>query len=131
MASTDICKAIQVAEQGSTVVHAQMADREYWIQAESTGTRPYQVFNLISDPHDDSFFGSTNGIARVQFDHYSTSRYKALSAAMAARKVIHHAVLLDSIVVDECHCSWPVVSRDPQDPIYVARFDALIHYREP
>jgi hypothetical protein len=130
MASTDLNKAQYVKLTSSTVVHGQIADRVYFVTADSTATRPYDVYILVSDDGNPRTFGKEHGgSARYQHTVYSTSRYTAINAAVAVRNALHHYQgSMDGVTVHLCRCSRPVVSRDPDLPIYAARFDAVFDY---
>jgi len=133
MASTDIEHALFVqltSTSSATAVITQQGKRLYLDVADSTGARPYTVYQLISDPHDSLFYGVENsGRARVQFVSYSTSRFKARTVSRAVRTNInHYQGSMDGLTVYSCKCGYPAVRRDPEAIVYAARFDALIEY---
>ncbi len=114
----------------ATAVYDVFAGRIFVDAAEATSTRPYATFFLVSDPHEPASYGVENaGQARVQFNIYSTDRFKARSAAKLIRTNIHHFQgSIDGLSIQKVRCAYPTVQRDPDEAIYSARFDALIDY---
>jgi hypothetical protein len=138
MASSNIEQALFVRLQSttcSTAVYDQFGNRLYWRQAEQGASMPYLVYFVVSDPHTPMAYGTYKdaGQARVQFSVLSSDRYKALTAAKAARDNLDQfSGSMDGVTVVSLNCGGIITHPvEPEDNVFHASFDALIRYVDP
>lgn len=117
----------------STAVHDKVGDRVFWLQAEQDATKPFCVYQVISDPHTSMFFNASDtGQARVQINVIDDNRFDALKAADAIRdRLDKYTTSMDSITIYALNCSgilaFPV---EAEEGIFQATFDALVQYKD-
>lgn len=138
MASSNIEQALFVRLQSATASSAvfdQFGNRIYWRQAEQGAGMPYLVYFVVSDPHDPFSYGAQidAGQARVQFSALSSDRYKALTAAKAARDNLDKfSGSMDGVTIISLNCSGLITHPvSEEDNVFHASFDALIRYVDP
>ena len=133
MASSTIDQALSVYIKASTAVQDEISTRLFYTEADRDAAYPYSVFFVVSDPHEPMAFNNTlTGQARVQVNTYDDNRYEALRISDIIRDRIHLCsdAAMDGVTVYSVKCSGTVVSPEPEQDIFGARFDALIEYKD-